>query len=47
MSVSTQPFTGTFVADPAHSSFGLSVKHMKIASFIAWFDDVDFLLVSD
>ena len=47
MSVSTQPFTGTFVADPAHSSFGFSVKHMKVASFSAWFDDVDARLVSD
>src|SRR3712207_8090659 len=41
MSVSTQPFAGTFVADPAHSSFGFSVKHMKVASFSARFDDVD------
>ncbi len=41
MSVSTQPFTGTFVADPAHSSFGFSVKHMKVASFSATFDDVE------
>jgi polyisoprenoid-binding protein YceI len=47
MSVSTQPFTGTFVADPAHSSFGFSVKHMKVASFSARFDDVDARVVAD
>jgi polyisoprenoid-binding protein YceI len=47
MSVSTQPFTGTFVADPAHSSFGFSVKHMKVASFSARFDGVDARFVAD
>ena len=47
MSISTQPFTGTFVADPAHSSFGFSVKHMKVASFSARFDDVDARVVAD
>lgn len=47
MSISTQPFTGTFVADPAHSSFGFVVKHMKVASFSARFDDVDARVVAD
>ncbi len=47
MSVSTQPFTGTFVADPAHSSFGFSVKHMQVVSFSAQFDDVDARFVAD
>ncbi len=47
MSVSTQPFAGTFVADPAHSSFGFSVKHMKVASFSARFEDVDARFVAD
>lgn len=47
MSVSTQPFTGTFVADPAHSSFVFTVKHMKVASFSARFDDVDVRVVAD
>lgn len=41
MSVTTQPFTGTFVADPAHSSFDFAVRHMKVAVFRARFDDVD------
>ncbi len=47
MSVSTQPFTGTFVADPAHSSFVFTVKHMKVASFSARFDDIDARVVAD
>src|SRR3712207_9069960 len=47
MSVSTQPFTGTFVADPAHSSFGFAVKHMQVASYSARFDDVDARFVAD
>jgi polyisoprenoid-binding protein YceI len=47
MSVSTQQFAGTFVADPVHSSFGFSVKHMKVASFSARFDDVDARVVAD
>jgi polyisoprenoid-binding protein YceI len=33
MSVSTQPFAGTYVADPAHSSIVFTVRHMKVASF--------------
>ena len=47
MSVSTQPFAGTFGADPAHSSFGFSVKHMQVASFSARFEDVDARFVAD
>lgn len=47
MSVSTQPFTGTFVADPAHSSFVFTVKHMRVASFSARFDDVEARVVAD
>ncbi len=40
MSTATQPLTGTFVADPVHSSFQFAVKHMKVATFRAGFDDV-------
>ena len=47
MPVSTQPFAGTFVADPAHSSFGFSVKHMQVASFSARFEDVDARFAAD
>ena len=47
MSVTTQPFTGTFVADPAHSSFVFTVKHMKVASFSARFGEVEARVVAD
>ena len=48
MSVTTtQPFAGTFAADPAHSSFVFTVKHMRVASFSARFDDVDARVVAD
>lgn len=41
MPVLTQPLTGTFVADKVHSSFSFSVRHMKVSTFTATFDDVD------
>jgi polyisoprenoid-binding protein YceI len=41
MSTATQPLTGTFVADPIHSSFQFAVKHMKVATFRAGFDEVE------
>lgn len=41
MSTATQPLTGTFAADPVHSSFQFAVKHMKVATFRAGFDDVE------
>ena len=41
MSTATQPLTGTFAADPIHSSFQFAVKHMKVATFRAGFDDVE------
>ncbi|MGH3992990.1 MAG: YceI family protein, partial [Pseudonocardiaceae bacterium] len=47
MTVATQPFTGTFVADPAHSSFQFTVAHMKIARFSASFHDFDARMVAD
>ncbi|HEV7452020.1 MAG TPA: YceI family protein [Pseudonocardiaceae bacterium] len=47
MSVATQPLTGTFVADPVHSSFQFAVKHMKISTYRASFDDVDARVVAD
>ena len=47
MSVTARPFTGTFVADPTHSSFRFSVTHMKVATFSATFDDVDLRVVAD
>src|SRR5687767_10135100 len=46
MSTATQPLTGTFAADPVHSSFQFAVKHMKVATFRAGFDDVEARLVA-
>ena len=40
MTVSTQAFTGTYVADPAHSSVEFAVRHMKVSLFRARFDDL-------
>jgi len=47
MTVATQQFTGTFVADPDHSSFLFALKHMKVSSFRATFGDVEARLVGD
>ncbi len=47
MAVATQPFTGTFVADPAHSSFQFAITHMSVTTFRANFDDVDARVVVD
>ena len=46
MSTATQALTGTFTADPIHSSFQFAVKHMKVATFRAGFDDVEARLVA-
>jgi polyisoprenoid-binding protein YceI len=40
MATATQPFAGTFTADPVHSSFGFAVKHMGINTFRGSFSDV-------
>ncbi len=34
------PFTGSFTADPAHSSFQAQLRHMGVGSFRTGFDDV-------
>jgi len=47
MTVATQQFTGTFEADPDHSSFLFAIKHMKVSSFRAAFTDVRARLVGD
>ena len=33
MSIATQPFEGTFQADPFHSTFGFGVRHMGLSTF--------------
>jgi len=39
--------TGTFTADPVHSSFGFAVKHMGVSTFRGTFDDVAARLEGD
>jgi polyisoprenoid-binding protein YceI len=46
VSTATQPLSGTFAADPHHSSFQFAVKHMKVATFRAGFGDVEASLVA-
>jgi hypothetical protein len=41
MTTVTQELTGTFTADPYHSSFLLAVQHMQVSSFRATFGDVE------
>ena len=41
MTTATQEFTGTFTADPIHSSFQFAVQHMQLSSFRATFGDVE------
>src|SRR3954453_15188936 len=41
MSTATLPLSGTFKADPIHSSFGFAVKHMGVQTFRGTFSDVE------
>lgn len=41
MTTATQELTGTYAADPGHSTFQFAVKHMKVSTFRAGFSDVD------
>jgi hypothetical protein len=41
MTTATQELTGTFAANPTHSSFQFAVQHMEVATFRAAFADVD------
>ena len=41
MTTATQELTGTFAADPYHSSFQFAVQHMEVSSFRATFGDVE------
>ncbi len=46
MSTTATTLDGTYVADPVHSSFQFAVKHMKVATFRAGFDEVEATLVA-
>jgi polyisoprenoid-binding protein YceI len=45
MTTATQPFAGTFVADPVHSSVEFAVRHMGVSLFRARFEEVTARLV--
>jgi len=47
MTSSTLPFTGTFVADPVHSTFQFAIRHMGVSVYRATFDDVDVRVVAN
>ena len=40
MATATQPFAGTFNADPVHSSFGFAVKYQGVSVYRGTLDDV-------
>jgi polyisoprenoid-binding protein YceI len=46
MTVSTRPFTGTFVVDAVHSSVEFAVRHMGVSLFRARFEELSARLVS-
>lgn len=39
MSIAIQPFTGTYEADPVHSSVSFRVVHMGVSTFVGSFGD--------
>jgi polyisoprenoid-binding protein YceI len=41
MTTAVQPFSGTFAADPEHSSVQAALRHMGVGSFRTGFDDVE------
>lgn len=47
MTTTTQPLTGTFVADPIHSTLQFALRHMGVSTFRASFDDIDARVVAD
>jgi polyisoprenoid-binding protein YceI len=40
MTTAVHPFTGSYTADPDHSSFQAELRHMGVASFRTGFEDV-------
>jgi len=47
MTTATQPFTGTFIADPVHSSFGFGVLYSGTGKFRGTLDDVSATVTAD
>jgi polyisoprenoid-binding protein YceI len=47
MATALQPFTGTYVLDPHHSTFQFAVRHVGVSTFRASFADIDARLVAE
>lgn len=47
MATATTPFTGTFDADPVHSSFGFAVRYQGVSLFKGTLDEVAATLTAD
>ena len=45
MTTATQPFAGTYAADPVHSSFGFAVRYQGVSLFKGTLSEVDAKLV--
>jgi polyisoprenoid-binding protein YceI len=45
MTTATQPFAGTYAADPVHSSFGFAVRYQGVSLFKGTLSEVDATLV--
>ena len=45
MTTATQPFAGTYAADPVHSSFGFAVRYLGVSLFKGTLSEVDAKLV--
>jgi polyisoprenoid-binding protein YceI len=41
MATATQPFAGTYIADPVHSSFGFSVRYQGVSVYRGTLNDVE------
>ena len=41
MTTATQPFAGTYTADPVHSSFGFAVRYQGVSLFKGTLDEVE------
>jgi polyisoprenoid-binding protein YceI len=47
MSIATQPFQGTYTADPVHSTFAFGVRHMGLSTFRGQLTEVEATLGGD
>src|SRR4051812_41502730 len=47
MATTTQPFTGTYVSDPIHSSFGFAARYMGVSTYRGTLDYVTATLIAD